>query len=446
MMVRRVLILVLLLALVAVAWPVYVGMQVERALFEIRSGYLGDFQFQHRILEYRRDNFQAQAISELHVVAEDADFSVHLEHRVRHRMLGAALDTRLAAEQPSGDLPAHWRAALLQAQPRADSWLGLGGGVSSRISSRPVRTGWTEAHIDNGAPVFLEIAEGKGGLAYSPERMVLSFDTESFHLTVGDRRVEVDDLHYGLLVHPGSDGRYGVLPDFDLGLGAERLRLQQGGHERLSAQSLQVSSWQNSSGRHLDTLVRLRAKAVQSAGIDLDQGLDLHLNALRWHRPTVLRFLAIEDELRSMDLAAEARASLVLGTVLEGLQQMIAHDPRFLGGLTLHGEPATKLRLQFELGLRGDAERIATRPLETLDLHLDLEAGLELIAELAESAGESEALQDWLERGIQEEWIEIQDGQLITRLRMEEGRLMINDRDRTILLLALVFALGQGMF
>ncbi len=443
---RRILVLVVVLALVAVAWPVYVGIQVERALFEARTGHLGDLRFTHRVLDYRRDNFRARATSEMHVVGEDADFRVNLEHRIRHRLLGASIDTRISSDQPSGDLPAHWHALLVQAQPRADSWLGLGGGVSSRISSRPVRTSWTDAQLGNGAPVYLEVAEGKGGLAYSAERLVLSFDTESLHLSVGDLRAEIGDLHYGLLVHPGPDGRYGALPDFDLGLGADRMRLALGGHERLSAQSLQMSSWQNSSDRHLDTLVRLRAKAVEAGGIELEQGLDLHLNALRWHRPTVLRFLAIEEELRGMELAAEARASLVLGTVLEGLQQMIVLDPRFLGGLTLYGDPATKLRLQFDVGLRGDAQRVATRPLEALDLHLDLEAGLDLLADLADSAGESEALRAWLERGIQEEWIEIRDGQVSTRLRMDEGRLMINDRDRTVLLLALVFALGQGMF
>lgn len=446
MMVRRVLVLVLVLVLAAVAWPVYVGMQVERALSEIRSGSVGDLRLEHRILNYRRDNFQARATSELRVVDEHIDFTVHLEHQIRHRLLGAAMDTRLAAEQPSGELPVHWHEVLVQAQPRADTWLGLGGGVSSRISTRPVRTAWTDSQFENDVSIHLEVADGKGGLAYSAERLVLSFDTESLHLAVGDQRMEIGDLHYGLLVHPELDGRFGVLPDFDLGLGAERLRLEQDGKERLSAQSLQVSSWQNSSGGHLDTLVRLRAKALRAAGIELDQGLDLHLNALRWHRPTLLRFLAFEEELRGMELAADARASLALGAVLEGLQQMIAHDPRFLGGLTLNGEPARNLRLQFELGLRGDAQRIATRPLETLDLHLDLEAGMELVDQLANAVGESEALQDWLKHGIEEGWIELRDGQLSARLRMDEGRLMINDGDRTVLLLALVFALGQGMF
>jgi hypothetical protein len=102
--------------------------------------------------------------------------------------------------------------------------------------------------------------------------------------------------------------------------------------------------------------------------------------------------------------------------------------------------------VHLDLGLQGDAERIATRPLEALDLALEVEIGTVLFEELERLAGAPEILRTWLERGINDGWIEVRDSQLSSRLRMEEGRLLINDSDQTILLLALVFALGQGMF
>ncbi|MCA1788893.1 MAG: DUF945 family protein [Thioalkalivibrio sp.] len=283
------------------------------------------------------------------------------------------------------------------------------------------------------------------GLALSPERLVLSFDTETLRMDSGGASLLLDEFHYGALVHPGPEGFYGRLPDFDLGLGAGRLSLQQGGREMFGADSLQMSAWQNSTVRQMDSLLRLRAKEVRSADVALE-GLDLHLNALRWHRSAVLGFIEARQDMATMELDPQARAGLILGMLLDGLQQMIVNDPRVQGGVSVNSDPANRLRAHLDLGLRGDAADLATRPLEALDLDLGLEIGMELFEELGAHAGDPEALRTWLELGISDGWIEIRDGQLSSRLRMDKGRLLINDSDQTNLLLALVFALGQGMF
>jgi hypothetical protein len=443
--VRKILILCLLLVLAAAGWPVYVGVQVETALREAWTGQLGDFRFHHSVADYDRDNYRARATTVLHVVGEGMDFELHLDHRIRHRLLGAAVDTRLAARQNAADLPPPWRAALAQAQPRADSWLGLGGGVSSRLSTRPVQVAWTDAVAANQGGMSLEMGTGQGGLALSPERLVLSFDTETLRLDSGGASLLLDEFHYGALVHPGPEGLYGRLPDYDLGLGAGRVSLQQDGREIFGADSLQMSAWQNSTVRQMDSLLRLRAKEVRSADVELE-GLDLHLNALRWHRPTVMGFIDARQGMAAMELDPQARTGLILGMALDGLQQMIVDDPRVQGGISVNSDPARRLRVHLDLGLRGDAAAIATRPLEALDLDLGLEMGMELFEELETLAGDPEALRTWLEQGISDGWIEVRDGQLSSHLRMDEGRLLINDSDQTILLLALVFALGQGMF
>ncbi|TVP82673.1 DUF945 family protein [Thioalkalivibrio sp.] len=442
---RKILILCLLLVLAAAAWPVYVGVQVETALRDTRTGQLGGVLFHHSVADYHRDNYRARATTVLHVVGGGMDFDLHLDHRIRHRLLGAVVDTRLAARQNTADLPPHWRAALAQAQPRADSWLGLGGGVSSRLSTRPVQVAWTGAGAKNQDGRWLEIGAGQGGLSFSPERLVLSFDTETLRLYSGRASLLLDEFHYGVLVHPGPEGLYGRLPDYDLGLGAGRLSFQRDGRERFGAESLQMSAWQNSTLRQMNSLLRLRAKEVRSADLELE-GLDLHLSALRWHRPTVMGFIQAWEGMASMELDPQARTGLVLGMVLDGLQQMIAHDPRVLGGISVNSDPDKWLRVRLDLGLQGDAERIATRPLEALDVALDLEVGRRLLEELDTLAGAPEALHTWLELGIDDGWIEVRDNELSSRLRMDEGRLLINDSDQTILLLALVFALGQGMF
>ena len=442
---RKILILCLLLVLAAAAWPVYVGVQVETVLREARTGQFGDFRFHHSVADYHRDNYRARATTVLHVVGDGMDFELHLDHRIRHRLLGAAVDTRLASTQNAADLPPPWRAALAQAQPRADSWLGLGGGVSSRLSTRPVQVAWPEALAEDQGGRLLEVGAGQGGLALSQERLVLSFDTETLRLESRGASLLLDEFHYGLLLHPGPEGLYGRLPDYDLGLGAGRLSLEQGGRELFGADSLQMSAWQNSTVRQMDSLLRLRAKEVRSADLELE-GLDLHLSALRWDRPTVMGFVQAREGVASMELDPQARTGLVLGMILDGLHQMIAHDPRVQGGISVNSDPDKRLRVHLDLGLQGDAERIATRPLEALDLALEVEIGTVLFEELERLAGDPEILRTWLERGINDGWIEVRDSQLSSRLRMEEGRLLINDSDQTILLLALVFALGQGMF
>jgi hypothetical protein len=439
--VRRILIVIAILAVIAGAWPIYVGMQVEHALYEPRTGYLGGARVEHTITGYEREHYRARATSVLHVVGDDVDFEVHLEHRIRHRLLGAAADTRLAARQPDGNLPPEWRAALVQAQPRADSWLGLGGGVSSRLSSRPVQVAWA----DDGDAMRLELGAGQGGLAYSAERVVLSFDTEALSLTDGDTVLYIEQPHYGLLLHPGPEGTYVRLPDFDLGLGARRLSLHGSDRELFAAESLQVSSWQNSAAERLDSLLRLRAEKVHSAGLDIE-AVEMHLTALRWHRPTVLRFIEDLGAVPAVTPDGGSRAGLVVGLLLDGLQRMIAEDPRLQGELRLNSDPAQRLRVTLDLGLRGDADLLAARPLEALVLALDLEVGNELVDAMAALSEDPEALRKWIDLGLKEQWIETAGGHLSSRLRLNDGRLLINDRDQTILLLGAVFALGQAMF
>jgi hypothetical protein len=450
---RKFLILLILVVVGAAAWPVYVGIKVESALGEPFIAHVGDVRIQHGVNRYERGRYSARATSVLHVLGNGLDFEMEFEHRIDHRLLGAAVYTRSSAEPPRGDIPPLWATALAQARPRADSWVGLGGGISSRLSSQPVRIYDDEEAVDAAAPVYLELGVGQGGLAYSPERMVLSFDTDRLDVGEGDRRLVLRQLYFGLLVHPGLDGRYGPLPDYDIGLGSGSLSLMRGDRELLGIDSLQMSSNQNSTETRLDSIWRLRAEAMRSAGLELET-LDLHLTALRWDRPTLLRVLEDLEGVRAMSLATDLQTGLLLGTVMEGLQQMVEHDPLLQGQVRLNSEPGKHLRANLDLGLRGDAEGFAARPLEAVALNLDLEIGIALIEELAAlvasesgtEAAEGMDLRSWLDLAVSEQWVRIENGILYSLVKMEDGRLLINDRDQTVLLLALVFGLARGMF
>ena len=456
---RKILILLLFILVGAAAWPVYVGMQIETALEEPFTGYVGEVRIHHAVTRYERGRYSARASSVLHVLGDGLDFEVDLEHRIDHRMLGAAVYSRSGARAPRGEIPPVWAAAFMQARPRADSWLGLGGGVSSRFSSQPVRVskedgpGGDAGDAGDAGAFRLELGAGQGGLAYSPERVVLSFDTDRVDLADGDRRLLLRQLYFGLLVHPGPDGRYGPLPDYDIGLGSGSLSLTSGDRVLLGLDSLQMSSNQNSTARRLDSLWRLRAEALRSAGLELDT-LDLNLTALRWDRPTLLRFVKDLEGVRAMSLATDLQTGLLLGMVMEGLQQMVEHDPLLQGYLRLNSEPGNHVRLNLDLGLGGDAEAFAARPLEAVALELKLEIGVDLIEELAALvSGETGIeprdgmdLQAWLDLAVAERWVRIENGIVHSLLRMEDGRLLINDRDQTVLLLALVFGLARGMF
>lgn len=451
---RKILIALLLVVVAAAAWPVYVGVQIENALEEPFTLHVGELHIHHVVDRYERERYRARATSVLHVVGEGLDFELELEHRIDHRLLGAAVQTRTAPGLADGGrMPALWAAALAQARPRADSWLGLGGGVSSRLSSRPVLIARDADPDEEPVPFRLHLGAGQGGIAYSPERMVLSFDTDRLDFTEGERRLLLEQLYFGLVVHPDPDGRYGPLPDYDIGLGSGLVSFTRGDREILALEGLQMSSNQNSAANRLDSLWRARAEELRSVGLGLET-LDLQLTALRWHRPTLLQFMEDLEGVRAMALATDLRTGLLLGMVLEGLQRMIEHDPSLKGHLRLNSQPGKHVRLAVDLGLSGEPETFASRPLESIALNLDFEAGVALLEEVA-ALLEAEAgldpnagmdLQTWLELAVDEEWAHVENGVLSSRLRMEDGRLLINGRDQTVLLLALVFGIARGMF
>jgi hypothetical protein len=451
--VRKILTALPLILVPLAVWPIYVGVQVENAMQRPQSVQVGDLWIQHLPQHYERTHYRADAGSVLEIRDGEVDVRLHLEHRVRHRILGAELESRLVDVQVNEAAPPGLREALMGAQPRAESWVGLGGGVNARFQTRPVRVQWP---VDGGevTPVrVLDLADGRGVLAYTRERMVLSFDTPRVALSEGPRELEAGGAHYGLLVHPGPAGDYDRLPDYDLSIGADYVRLREGDVEHLAARSLWVAAWQNSAHERLDSVFRLRADAIDVPPLSL-QAVDTHVSALRLNRQALLALMENLEGLRLADVPPEARPGLAWAVAFETLMEMAAGDPALQAGLHLNPDSGKRLSVAADLALKADREVLETRPLEAFVLNLEIDTGRAVIAELEslldasglldEAAGDNFA--QWLEHALSEGWIEESGDGLRTQLRLEDGRLYINGEDRTLLWLATVFAISGRMF
>jgi hypothetical protein len=448
--VRKLLVAVPFLVVLLVAWPVYVGIQVESGLQEPQTVFFGDLRIHHALDGYQRESYRARASSVLQVTAEGLDLELHFQHRIRHRMLGASVDSQLVEVRDLGGTAFELRDVLVQAQLRAESWMGLGGGVNSRLSSRPLRIALPEPADGPGTGAYLEMAAGQGGLAYSSQRILLSFATGELSLSGAGWSLSLEEPHYGLLIHPAPEGGYGRLPDYDFSLGVERLEIGDGDATMLGIQALRAAAWQNSTVERVDSLLRLRADSVQAGGLGL-HALDTHFNALRWHRPTLLRLAEDLARLDSMELERDVRNGMIWGLLRESLPELVGHQPMVKGELRLNEDPGRQLWLLLELSLRGDAALLSTRPLEALALQFEGDLGAQLGLELetlldAAGVAPAESFRGWLDEAVAEGWLESDEEKMSIRLRMEEGRLLVNEQDRTVLLLALVFAIAGAMF
>lgn len=435
---RNILILVGFLLVAVVAWPIYVGYQVESALSQVRTVWLGEVRLQHAVRHYERDNFQARVVSELQVEAEDFSFFLELEHHIQHRMLGVSIRSRLldGLHPPSyAPLLNEW---LAQAMPRAESWVGLGGGVSSRFFTQPARVA-----LPHGQGGFLDVGYGQGGVTYAQERIVVSFDTRSLTLANSGWNLVLRRPALGVLVHPGATGELGHLPDYDINLGAENVRLTEAEQAVILARSLQMTAWQNSTGSHLDSLLRLRSEDVTLLDLSIEK-LETHISALGWYRPALVQALKDWEHRAKQVPPVRMRPQQATALLLETLAEMVAYQPRLQGELRVFNEPEQRLHLTLDAALTGDATRFMERPLDGLDLQVDLEWGSALVATTVDAWSaalglteqDQDAVQSWLDDALEKSWYTYEGGRYRAHAALQQGRLFLNGEDRSDLLLA----------
>ena len=423
---RKILLLGSFPLIAAILWPIYVGIQVEQVLREGKSLSLAGLDVHHAFLDYHRERYRSRATSRIQVLGQNIEFQANMEHDIRHRLLGVSIESRM----PSNGLHDAWRhplqAALLEAAPRGESWVGLGGGVRSRIFSKPVQLTGGNNGVGNGTlSLTVEVGSMHGGFSYSPERAVLSLDTERLVLSNGRATVELDELHHTLMVHAASEGSFRQLPSYDRGFGVGRILLRYDAKEWFEARSLQGVSLQSTIGERPHSAVRLRGEAVRVGGFAFES-MDLYSSGRPWHWSDRHPLLGDIECVATLGPCPESRPGSLSGTALVRVQQLLAKSLPLQGRLQLTSDPEHQLHLDMDWVVGDDAVALTERPLEAMQLILDLELGPRLV-EAIQKAPDSmvaemdlgQGMQRWLAKGITEGCVEWRDGVLCSLLRMK---------------------------
>ena len=420
----------------AVLWPIYVGIQVEEALREGKRLSLAGLEIHHVVLDWQRDLYRSRAISRIHVLGQEIDFKVNVEHDIRHRLLGVSIESRLKNRGLHTTCLNPWQKALLESDPRGESWVGLRDGIRSRLYSKPVQITWSPNRYAQGSvPFYFEAGPILGGFSYSPERAVLSLDTERLTLSNGRATLELDGLHHTLVVYESSARTFRDLPNYDYGLGVGRTLFRYDGRDRFDARALRASSSQNQIGDHSINTVRLRGEVVRVGEFALER-MDLHLSGEQWSLPDrhLLPGNSIWPDSRRpwMDFRQDSLA----GTVLDLLHQPIGQNPALRGRLQFNFDPEHQHHLKISWVVRGDGVALNDHPAKAMRL----EVGLELAPTLVEALQGfldptvaemdlGESMQKWLEERLDEAWGQRGTGPLNDNLRKENERFLVNGQD-----------------
>ncbi|WP_018649341.1 MULTISPECIES: DUF945 family protein [unclassified Thioalkalivibrio] len=452
---RKWIVLLLVLLIVVAAWPVFVGGQVERNVTESQQARIGEVDLRHEMVEYRRSYRTATARSELTLDDGETELVIPLEHRVRHGVLGARGESNVdlgALEAPEGSLAAHLLHELdLVVQTHA----GMGGRLTTRVQFEPLTLDLMEVpdvadRVDGEGPLWLELDAGQGRFAWSAEQLLLSLDLPALRLHDDEADLRVEQGRFATVFEPDEDGIYGRLPDYEGGLAAAQLRFRDEQGE-MELTRPRVNAFQKTNNDRLDSRLRLEIDEVRLREADADvlelETVDLQFAMLRWDRPALLQMIQDLEVLQERDLERGQRLALGGSVITDAIERMIEHRPAVELKASFNKSPAHQVALETELGLRGDARGFRTRPLETLVLDSELRLGLEWVREFDAAYPDAElderlhalAAQGWLQRDAD---AELWRG----HLNMEDGRVYVNERDRTAALLGMLFALSGGMF
>ncbi len=444
-----------LLLVVVAAWPLMVGMQVASTVTEAHEVRLGSVELRHQMLEYERGYLGATGRSRLVIEDGGQRFVLEMSHRVRHGLLGARGDSFVdldALEAPPGSpIPHLLRSLDLQVHTRS----GLTGGVTARAAFDALRLDLATVpefaeHLGSADPVWLELGPGQGRFAWSAEQILLSLDLPDLRLSDRHTDLRLEQARYVTVFKADPDGVFGLLPDYEGGLGAARAVLT-AGDGVLELQRPRMDFLQSTHAELMDSHARLQLDTARlrrgSDEVLALQALDLRTGMLRWHRATLVDLIAQVQALEDRALAPDQRNALIGASVAEALQGMIEDRPALTLHLSLNEVPARQVVLDSELGLRGTRQDFATRPLETLALDMRVGLGLEWADAVARAWPEL-GLDAWLQSAAAQGWLHRDDEarQWRGHLEVEAGRVRVNGEDRTAALMATLFALAGGMF
>lgn len=455
---RKWIILVLVLLAVAALWPWYVGGQVEDTLSAEMDLRAGGLELRHEPGIYERSYREARSEGTLHVRDGTTTYEIPLRHEVRHGVLGARVETRLDHAALDDALADHaaLAAVLQRLEPEAESRSGLGGGVTTRVKVQGTRLDiaqWSAVAEDreSESPLWLEFEEALGQFAWSEEQAMASLSIPRLRLDHADGTLVFEGLRQVLALEPDADGAYGVLPDYEGGVAADRMEWTGPGCEgSLLLERARINAFQSTHGDRLDSRARLEIdrmtvtrgtqRVVRHSG-----PMDLQLGLERWDRAAVEQLAGTLRDPTHRRQEAEQRRDLTHAAMIDAVSQSLERSPAVTLRAIMNDEPERRLELEGNLVFSGTPDGFRMRPVEAIALDMQAAVGLqwpESLVGLADpepfgrvlAAAEADA---WLER----------DGEILSgTLAMRGGRIHVNDRDRTASALGLLFAAAGGMF
>ena len=421
----------------ALLWPIYVGIQVEEALREEKRLSLSGLEIHHVVLDWQRDLYRSRAKSRIHVLGQEIDFQANVEHDIRHRLLGVSIESRLKYGGLHTACPNPWQKALLESDPRGESWVGLRDGIRSRIYSKPVQVTWSpNRYAQDSVPLTFEAGPLLGGFSYSPERAVLSLDTERLTLRNGRATLELDGLHHTFVVYESSAQTLSDLPnyDYDYGLGVGRTLFRYDGRDRFEARALRASFSQSPIGDHSINTVRLRGEVVRVGEFALER-MDLHLSGEQWSPPDRYPLPGDSTWLDAKRSWMDFRQDSLAGTVLDVFHQPIGQNPALRGRLQFGSDPEHQQHLKISWVVRNDAVALTDHPAEAMRLDVGLELAPTLVEALqgvfdptVAEMDLGEAMQKLLKERLDEAWVQRGTGPLNYH-RRENERFLVNGQD-----------------
>ncbi|WP_018935411.1 DUF945 family protein [Thioalkalivibrio sp. ALJ24] len=455
---RKWILLVLVLGLLAAGWPWYVGGQVEDTLEAGLDTQAGGLELRHELDEYRRGYREASARGTLHLTLQDEEYRIPLLHEVHHGVLGARVRTRLDTDEldtEPGDAP-ELADVLRQLDPRADSRSGLGGGLTTRvklsgvrmdIAEWPAMAAWQTAE----GPAWLEFGEALLQLAWSDEQALVSMSIPRLRLDQAGGTLELEGVRQVLALEPDVHGSWGPLPDFEGGVAVDRLEwVRPGCGNGVMLHRARINAFQTRHEDRLDSRARLEIENMEVADAGWREArrsgpVDVQLGMERWDRAALVELVESLRDPSFRALDPDQRRDLTHAAILDAISASLERSPAISLKGTMNTAPERHLELDGELVLSGAPERFRVRPMESVALDIRAGVGLEWPDSL-EGLAQPDPLHRFLAAAEADAWLEREGERLDGHLVMRDGRIFVQDRDRTASALGLLFAVSGGMF
>jgi hypothetical protein len=438
---RLLLLLVLSLAVLIPAWPAWLGWQSERQLSAYQGGRMGDLGLGHRLEFFERGLFVSRAESHLRVSTAGDTFEFPVRHRISHGYGRVVMESEPVYPPEVADRLSR----LFGARPplSISTYLGPMGDTAEIHLHSPAFDGPLPEQPDT----YVRSGGLEGVFHLSPGRLQGSVRLPEFSIRDAESRLAASGQVLQVdLAEPGS-----WLADGRLEYRVELLELESVDRRRMRLERLRMVSAQERDGGQLNMSLDLGFGALSTAGWEAGGG-DLRLRLGPVHAATFDDLLRRLERMEAADDGAPDAGERVVAAFSEALPRLLADSPQLhLETLRLH-MPRGQLELVLTAAFDGkDFGAESADHLQRLRLSGRLEAGRVLAEELAGEisllsmgggggADVSPEVRRLLSRPLGQGVIQAlaEQGYVVAHgdgyradLRLEHGRLSINDVDRS---------------